>query len=234
MNAKNENSSSKNSSNTPSANANAASITPVATAAAAAAPASLPTPITSADAAQCQALLAQVGGILGPVTELSADDIRRRLKLRKGGAQVVAQLVDLCNQHGVTAVGPLTPDSLSAQKARAETLNTIGVTFAAVGKKLGDATFRAESDTWQQATVLYTVLQRLSVIDPTLAQGIQPVQAFFQTKKTKGKGREATIAGKGTQEQTGSSASPAGASSATNVPAPIAVPSGAANGAAHS
>jgi hypothetical protein len=162
---------------------------PVATPPPAAAPA--PTPITSAEAAQCQTLLGQISGILGPVTPLSTDEIRRSLKLRKGGAQVVPQLVDLCKQHGVTSVGAVTPDTLSAQKARADTLNTISVNFAAVGKTLGDATFSAESTTWQQATTLYTVLQRLAVDNPTLAQGIQPVQAFFQTVRTKGNQRPA-------------------------------------------
>jgi len=165
----------------------AAPVTPVATSTAASA--SAPTPISSADVAQCQALLNQIDGILGPVTALSADDIRRSLKLRKGGAQVVTDLVALCNHHGVTAVGPVTTDSMSAQKARADTLAQIGVQYDAVGKKLSDATFSADSSTWQQATALYTVLQRLALMDPTLAQGIQPVQAFFQTKTTKGNKR---------------------------------------------
>jgi hypothetical protein len=197
--------------------------------------------------------LGQLGGVLGPVTELSADDIRRSLKLRKGGAQVVPQLVDLCKQHGVTSVGPVTPDTLSAQKARADTLNSIGVNFAAVGKKLSDATFSAESDTWQQATALYTVLQRLALINPTLAQGIQPVQAFFQTKKTKGKERAVKVTRKATKAEktaekyepsssgtaasppaAGSTGSSAVASNATNVPAPAAVTPAATNGAAHS
>jgi hypothetical protein len=216
--------------------------------------ASAPLPITSSEAAQCQTLLGQISGILGPVTPLSTDEIRRSLKLRKGGAQVVPQLVDLCKQHGVTSVGAVTPDTLSAQKARADTLNTIGVNFAAVGKALGDATFSAESSTWRQATTLYTVLQRLAVDNPTLAQGIQPVQAFFQTVRTKGTKREVEVKRKLTKAQkvaakyeqpsgsaaagplpaSGSTAPSAGAPNPTSAPAPAAVTPVATNGVAHS
>jgi len=220
--------------------------------------ASAPLPINSTEAAQCQTLLGQISGILGPVTPLSTDEIRRSLKLRKGGAQVVPQLVDLCKQHGVTSVGAVTPDTLSAQKARADTLNTISVNFAAVGKALGDATFSAESSTWQQATTLYTVLQRLAVDNPTLAQGIQPVQAFFQTVRTKGTKREAEVKRKLTKAQkvaakyeqpsgsaaagppptTGSTgpspATTASAPTTTSAPAPVAATPAAPNGVAHS
>jgi hypothetical protein len=246
-------SSKKSNTSTP---AGAAPVTPAASTSAAPAPA--PTPISAADAAQCQALLSQIDGVLGPVTSLSADDIRRSLKLKKGGAQVVTQLVALCNQHGVTAVGPVTTDTMSAQKARADTLNQIGVQYAAVGKKLSDATFSAESTTWQYATALYTVLQRLSLMDPTLAQGLQPVQAFFQTKKTKGKKRtkednqklvavqklsanheasssEAAAAPPAAAPPAAASAgSSAGASNGTSGSAPVAAPPAPANGIAHS
>jgi len=247
-------------SNAPASTVTEPATTAVATtpAVTAAAPVSPPTSISSADAARCRALLSQVSGILGAVTELSADDIRRSLKLRKGGAQVVPQLVDLCKQHGVTSVGAVTPDTLSAQKARADTLNTISVNFAAVGKALGDATFSAESSTWQQATTLYTVLQRLAVDNPTLAQGIQPVQAFFQTVRTKGTKREAEVKRKLTKAQkvaakyeqpsgsaaagppptTGSTgpspATTASAPTTTSAPAPVAATPAAPNGVAHS
>jgi hypothetical protein len=153
------------------------------------APGSTPTPITASHVAQCQSLLDGIDGILGPVTQLSADDIRRSLKLRKGGAQVVTQLAALCNHHQVTSVGPVTVNSMIAEKTQADTLNEIGVQFAAVAKKLSDATFSAESSTWQQATALYTVLQRLALMDPTLAAGLQPVQAFFQTSRTRNGGQ---------------------------------------------
>jgi hypothetical protein len=37
---------------------------------------------------------------------------------------------------------------------------------------------------------MYKTLQRMAVDDPELALGLQPVEEFFQTKRTKGKVRE--------------------------------------------
>jgi hypothetical protein len=136
--------------------------------------------------AQCNALLDQVAGLLGPAESLGASDIRRSLKLRKGGAQVITQVLDLCTHNGISAVGPVTVQGMSDQLARATALNQIGVQMTAIQKQLSDAAFTAESTAWQYATALYTTLQRLALMDPTLAAGLQPVQAFFQTKKTKG------------------------------------------------
>ena len=142
-------------------------------------------PISAATVAQCIALLGQVDSLIGPVTPLSGPDIRRALKRRKGGAQVITQVLDLCIHHGIPAVGPVTVQGMSDQVARATALNQIGVPMNAVQKKLSDASFTAESASWQSATAFYTMLQRLSVVDPTLAAGLQPVTAFFQTKTTK-------------------------------------------------
>jgi hypothetical protein len=61
--------------------------------------------------------------------------------------------------------------------------------MSAVQKALTDASFGAESDSWQCATVLYTTLRRLAIVNPTLAAGLQPVTSFFKTKKTVGKVR---------------------------------------------
>jgi hypothetical protein len=195
---------------------------------------STPVPISESQVAQCQTYLNGIDTVLGPVTQLSADDIRRSLKLRKGGAQVVTQLIALCNHHQVTAVGPATVASMSAEKARADALNQIEVQYAAVGKKLRDAKFSAESNTWQQATALYTVLQRLAVMDPTLDAGLEPVQAFFQTKTTKSGQRAATAERKLTKAQKAaskyatSSTEPAAPPGATN--GGTGAPAGTANG----
>jgi hypothetical protein len=143
-------------------------------------------PIGASVVAQCIALLGQVRDLIGPVEPLSATDIRHALKLRKGGVQVVTQVFDLCTHHGITAVGPVTIRDMSAQLARATALNQIAVPMAANQKMLSDAAFSAESACWQAATALYTTLQRLAIVDPTLATGLQPVTAFFKQKKAPG------------------------------------------------
>ena len=71
----------------------------------------------------------------------------------------------------------------------AQALTRIGKSNDVLTKSLSDSTIRAESDVWQNATAFYTVLQRLSLTDANLALSLQPVQAFFQTKRTKGKER---------------------------------------------
>jgi hypothetical protein len=161
-------------------------------------PVTVPTvmPISADVVSQCMALLGQVSGLLGPVTPLSASERMRSLKLRKGGAQVVTQLLALCTQHNITTVGPVTVQGMTEELDRANALNQIGVQFDAVQKKLNDAAFSAESTSWQYATALYTVLQRLAGVDPTLAAGLQPVQAFFQTRNTKGTRRATQAAAK--------------------------------------
>jgi hypothetical protein len=153
-------------------------------------------PISAAVVAQCTALLAQISALLGPIEPLSADDIRRSLKLRKGGAEVITDVFNLCTQHGITAVGPVTVQEMNDQFARATALNQIGVQLSAVHKAVDDAAFSAESASWQSATALYTTLQRLAAVDPTLAAGLQPVQAFFQTRKTKGTARATKVLAK--------------------------------------
>jgi hypothetical protein len=225
----------------------------------AAAPSPAVPPIDSTAIAQCNSLLDQVSILIGPVTELSASDIKQSLKLRKGGAQVVTALSALCQHHGVTAVGPVTVAGMTAEMERANALNEIGVKFSAVQKELTDAAFSAESTCWQYATALYTVLQRLAVMDATLAAGLAPVQAFFQTKKTKGTRRDAAVAKKvkaaakavakhpsptAETQSPPAPVNPAPAATAatsgtngvnlTNGPAPVASPAPAANGVAHS
>ncbi len=135
--------------------------------------------------AQCTALLDQLEALIGPVTSLSADDIQRSLKRRKGAAQVVTDLAALCHQHGVSSIGPVSVEQMTSSMSRALALDTIGVALTATHKMLDDASFTAWSDTWQNATAIYTILQRLALVSPTLALGLQPVQAFFRTKKTK-------------------------------------------------
>ena len=182
--------------NSPKPAATSASSTPpVSTTASAPAPqASVVTSVDPNVVTQCISLLAQVDGLLGPVTPLSASQARRMLKLRKGGAQVIPDSQNLCGLHGVTSVGPITVAAMSASMAQATLLNQIGVQLETLRKHLNDATFAAESQAWQNATALYTVLQRVSVVDPTLANGLKPIQAFFRTKRTKGtSGRAPTL-----------------------------------------
>jgi hypothetical protein len=160
---------------------------PAAVAPAPAATVSAPVVITTmADAAvqECNALLGQVLAKVGSQSPLNADQIR------KGGAEVIPKILALCQQQGITQVGPLTVQEMSDQQKRGDALAEVGLRSALVQKKLRDSAMGAHGRSWQIATTMYTLLQRMAVDDPELALGLQPVEEFFQTKVTKGKVRE--------------------------------------------
>ena len=161
-------------------------------------------------------------------------EIRRSLKLRKGGAQVVTDLIALCGHHAITSVGPVTVEAMSAEMDRANALNQIGVKLNAVQKGLTDAAFSSESTCWQYATALYTVLVRLALMDPTLADGLQPVQAFFQTKNTKGTRRTLAASHKVKAGKAAAAKYPQVTTSETPAPAAVVGGSGDSAGAAPS
>ncbi len=208
----------------------AVSSTPVTTTASAPAPSAPvvqtfdPTKVT-----QCTSLLGQVDTLLGPVTSLSASDIRRMLKLRRSGPPIVQQLIDLCVHHGITGVGPVTVATMTTELDRVKALNQVGVELAALQKHFSDATFASESVTWQNATAFYTVLQRLAVMDPDLAAGLQPVQAAFQTVATKGLKRTNAKARKRTAAQNLLASDPSVTTPAASAPATTATPAAPVN-----
>jgi len=143
---------------------------------------------TMADPAvkECQSLLTQVAQRLGVQTPLSGDDVRRATKMRKGGAEVIPKILALCEQHGITQIGTLTTQEMSAQLNRGDALLQVGLQSAIVEKKVKESAMAAHGRSWQIGTTMYTTLQRLAVDDPELAEGLEPIQSFFQTKKTKG------------------------------------------------
>jgi hypothetical protein len=185
-------------------------------------------------------LLDQIAAHVGETPALNADQIRRATKMRKGGAGIVPQLLALCAQQGVTQIGPLTTKEMSEQLARGDALVQVGKHTGVVQKQVKEAGMNAHGRTWQIATTMYKTLQRMAVDDPELALGLQPVQEFFRTKKTKGKERADAKASeeKALAKETGQTAETPGASVASGaVAAPVAsgaaVATAPAQGGAH-
>lgn len=185
-----------------------------------------PTVVTTmADAAvqECNTLLNQVLTKVGSQEPLNVDQIRRSTKMRKGGAEVIPKILALCQEHGVTQVGPLTVQEMSDEQKRGDALLQVGLRSALVQKKVKDSALGAHGRSWQIATTMYTLLQRLAVNDPELALGLKPIEDFFQTKTTKGRVRENKKASKAKKAAKGAAveASAAeGATAATAVEAP--------------
>jgi hypothetical protein len=163
----------------------------VAPAAPVAAPApAVVTTMTDPVVQQCSTLLDQVLAKIGDQTPLSADEVRRATKMKKGGAEVIPKILALCQQHGVTQIGALTSQEMSEQLQRGDALVQVGLRSALVQKKVKDSAMGAHGRSWQIGMTMYKTLQRMAIDDPELALGMQPVESFFQTKKTKGKERE--------------------------------------------
>jgi hypothetical protein len=190
--------------------------------------ASAPTTVTTmADPAvqECSALLDQVVAKLGAQPALSTDQIRRATKMRKGGAEVIPKILALCQQHGITQIGTLTAQEMSDELQRGDALVQVGLKSGAAQKKVKDAAMSAHGRSWQIGTTMYKTLQRMAVDDPVLALGLQPVEEFFQTKRTKGKVREnkkASDAKKLAKEQAAGTA-PAPVATEPVAAAPVAV-----------
>jgi hypothetical protein len=138
---------------------------------------------------ECNALLDRVLTLVGTQTSLDATQVRRSTKMRKGGAEVIAKILALCQQHGITQVGTLTTQEMSDELARGDALEQVGVHSGLVQKKVRESAMTAHGRSWQIGTTLYTTLQRMAKNDPELALGLQSVEEFFQTKRTKGKVR---------------------------------------------
>jgi hypothetical protein len=144
------------------------------------------TTMTDPAVQECGALLNQIVALLGDQEPLSADQVRRSTKMRKGGSEVIPKILALCLQHGVTKIGSLTIEEMSDQLKRGDALVQVGLRSALVQKKVRESAMGAHGRSWQIGTTMYTTLRRLAVDDPELAQGLESIQSFFQTKKTKG------------------------------------------------
>ena len=147
---------------------------------------------TMADPAvqECLSLVGQVMGKLGAHDPLNRIEIRHATKMRKGGAEVIPQILALCQQQNVTQIGSLTVQEMSDELKRGDALVQVGLQSALVQKAVKQRAMKAHGRSWQIGTTMYTTLQRLAVDDPDLADGLAPVQSFFQTKKTKGQVRK--------------------------------------------
>jgi hypothetical protein len=170
----------------------AAPAVPTQTPAAAPPPAAAPAVVaTMADSAvaDCTALLEQVLSKVGTQPPLSADEVRRATKMRKGGAEVIPKILALCQQQGITQIGSLTTKEMSEQLSRGDALVQVGLSSGLVQKKVRESAMSAHGRSWQIGTTMYKTLQRMAKDDPELALGIQPIEEFFQTKRTKGKVR---------------------------------------------
>ena len=167
--------------------------------------------ITQAQIDECTKLVAQAMAILGTnLVSLSAVDRNRRNKGKRGGEtqiSVIASLATANNlsppQHSVTEL----QNGYDMIKALKPLLAAISVFL----KVIEDSLMQTQSDTWQVATLFYSMLKPLAARDPNVAKALEPVTEFFRPqKKAAKKSGEQTA----TDTTTGATQATAGATTA--------------------
>jgi hypothetical protein len=170
-------------------------------------------------------LLAKVTAIAGPVPALTGKARKRSVKLRKGGEKFIPTILALSERIGLSV--PSHPTSaIKASLSKVQSLAPIHESVASAEKHLSDAMFEAQAESWEGATVHYTVLRRLSKTDGDIANALAPVVEFFAKKSSATKASKDAAAA-----PTGGEATSAQAPAATS---PAAATPAAPNGAAHS
>jgi hypothetical protein len=123
-------------------------------------------------------LVEQVTALVGPAPTLSVADVRRSTKLRKGGEAVIPTVAALSEQFGLNVPSHPTADML-AKLNQAQTLIPLQKKVTTALKQINDVIFAAQSGSWADATVHYSMLKRLSRTNGDLEAAIVPVREFF-------------------------------------------------------
>jgi len=153
---------------------------------AAATPAASPPPATPVDpnAALEQYVLQTVASLdtvevgLGDDPALTPAQKRHGAKLRKGGAQIFAQIGNLAQQQQLESPAVNASD-MTAALGKAEALQPLANRVAAFAKHIEDVIFLAQGEAVQTGLQLYALLQRRAAIDSELMTAMQPVTSFF-------------------------------------------------------
>ena len=196
----------------------------------------------SSAATTAKSLIAILTAMAGTPLALTAKERRRAVRLRKGGEKVIPTITALSEQFGISVASHPT-SAITANVNKANSLVAVHKQLVTATKQVEDAIFKAQSDSWDGATVHYTVLKRLARSNGDLATALTPVKEFFAQKSPAVVKAENEKRGgrKGTKETKTSSATPASATTEpasaqtpAASPAPAPAPATAQNGAAHS
>jgi hypothetical protein len=188
------------------------------------------------NADEVKSLLALITATAGPALALTAKDKVRAIRLRKGGEKVIPTITALSQQFGINL--PSHPISvITANVEQAKNLIAIQKQLVTATKQVSDAIFKAQSTSWEGATVHYSVLKRLGKTDGDLAAALAPVTEYFAQKTPAVVKADEEKRGhrKGVEEPKGSETTTTTASSSAQAPAaPTATQAVTTTGAAHS
>ena len=159
--------------------------------------------LSSNGLSEAKSLVEKVSALVGNPPPLTATDRKRSVKLRKGGETVIPIVAALANQFGLKLPGH-SVSTMQAQFNRAQDLIPLHKQMVIALKKVEDSIFLAQSESWSEATVHYSVLRRLAKKDGDLAKGLAPATQFFAARSpqtvaaenTKRGGKKGSIAAK--------------------------------------
>jgi len=186
------------------------------------------TAASSTGAAEALKLLDQVIAALAlPVQTLTSKQRKAATRSRKGMERVVPTLATLSTEHGVSV--PKQPTSTMTSNLEAITqLEAVQQKLTGILANVGTNVDGSRSASWNTATTLYGMLQKVAHRDPQLKSQLAPVKEFFAyrtpaAKKAhpKQKGKKEALA-----KEKEAAAQAAAESSAASAPtAPVATPS---------
>ena len=128
----------------------------------------------------------------GSATEsarLTPTERKRMLKLRTGGVDTTRTLATLATRYKVDSTVDV--PAMLQNVAQLEELAPLLDSATNLMQIVHDQVLVAAGDSWKSATTIYTMLQRMALDDPRLADELAPVAAMFANKKAPSHGRAA-------------------------------------------
>ncbi len=111
---------------------------------------------------------------------LTAKERQRQLKLRTGGIDTTRTLATLATRHKLGEMVDV--PGMLANVEKLESLQPLLDSATNLQETLHDLVLMAAGDAWRSATTIYTILQRMAVNDPRIADELAPVAAKFAKK----------------------------------------------------
>jgi hypothetical protein len=140
-----------------------------------------PTDPNAALAAVVQQAVAQLDAIeatLGSDPPLTPTQKRHSLRMRKGGAQILAIIATLATQNDLES-GAMQVAPMTAAAGKASALQPLANRLAPLVQLVNDLIFAAQSSAWESGMQFYALLHRRAVSDAQLSSALQPVTQFF-------------------------------------------------------
>jgi hypothetical protein len=131
--------------------------------------------------AQVASIDALASSISQGAPRLTPKERQRQLKLRTGGVDTARTLATLATRYKLDTTVDV--PAMLQNLAQLEQLQPLLDSATNLQQIVHDQVLVAAGDSWKSATTIYTMLQRMALDDPRIADELAPVAAKFATKK---------------------------------------------------